>query len=90
VVKSMASQTKIVHVLLGTYELLAFRNLSGQLSRRSLDIHFRRYRCEDKRDLKIFRNILLTFKLSSRCRSPATLHSGWTCFMSGRSGAWVF
>jgi len=36
----MANQTKIVHVLLGTYELLALRNLSGQLSRRSLDIHF--------------------------------------------------
>ena len=62
VIKSMANQTKIVHVLLGTYELLAFRNLSGQLSRRSLDIHFCRYRCENKQDLEIFRNIVLTFQ----------------------------
>ncbi len=62
VIKSMANQTKIVHVLLGTYELLALRNLSGQLSRRSLDIHFCRYRCENKHDLEVFRNIVLTFQ----------------------------
>ena len=44
VIKSIANCTGTVHVLLGTYELLAFRNLSAQLSRRSIDIHFPRYR----------------------------------------------
>src|SRR5262249_17530493 len=44
--KSLASQTGCVHVLIGTYELLPCRNLSAQLSRRSLDIHFPRYRVE--------------------------------------------
>jgi energy-coupling factor transporter ATP-binding protein EcfA2 len=73
VIKSMANQTKIVHVLLGTYELLAFRNLSGQLSRRSLDIHFRRYRCEDASDLEIFRNVLLTFQGQLALPEPCDL-----------------
>src|SRR5260221_13115307 len=44
--KSLANRTKIPIVLLGTYELLPFRNLSAQLSRRSVDIHFRRYRAD--------------------------------------------
>ena len=38
--ESMASMTNTLHGLFGTYELLEFRNLSGQLSRRSIDIHF--------------------------------------------------
>ena len=38
--QSMASITNTLHGLFGTYELLEFRNLSGQLSRRSIDIHF--------------------------------------------------
>ena len=46
-VKSLASRSGIPHVLFGTYELLAMRNLSGQISRRSVDIHLRRYTAED-------------------------------------------
>jgi energy-coupling factor transporter ATP-binding protein EcfA2 len=84
VIKSMASQTKIVHVLLGTYELLAFRNLSGQLSRRSLDIHFCRYRCESKQDLETFRNILLTFQTQLPLPEPCDL-SPWLDLMYERS-----
>jgi energy-coupling factor transporter ATP-binding protein EcfA2 len=38
--KSLANLTGCVHVLIGTYELLPCRNLSAQLSRRSIDIHF--------------------------------------------------
>ena len=84
VIKSMANQTKIVHVLLGTYELLAFRNLSGQLSRRSLDIHFCRYRCEQKEDLEIFRNIVLTFQAQLPLPEPCDL-SLWTDLLYERS-----
>ncbi len=36
-IQSMASMTNTLHGLFGTYELLEFRNLSGQLSRRSID-----------------------------------------------------
>ena len=84
VIKSMASQTKIVHVLLGTYELLAFRNLSGQLSRRSLDIHFRRYHCEEKSDLQTFHNILLTFQAQFPLPDPCDL-SLWIDLLYERS-----
>lgn len=62
VVKSIANQTKTVHVLFGTYDLLAFRNLNGQLSRRSIDIHLARYRAEDPEDRQIFVNVVRSFE----------------------------
>lgn len=62
VIKSIANRTETVHVLLGTYELLAFRNLSAQLSRRSMDLHFQRYRAESGEDRQVFRSVLLTFQ----------------------------
>ena len=51
-----------MHVLLGTYELLAFRNLSAQLSRRCIDLHFQRYRADSAADRQIFQSVLLTFQ----------------------------
>jgi energy-coupling factor transporter ATP-binding protein EcfA2 len=62
VIKSIANRTQTIHVLLGTYDLLAFRNLSGQLSRRCIDVHFSRYRADNKDDLETFKNVLLTFQ----------------------------
>jgi energy-coupling factor transporter ATP-binding protein EcfA2 len=62
VIKAMANRTQTVHVLLGTYELLAFRNLSAQLSRRSLDLHFERYRADSAADRQVFQSVLLTFQ----------------------------
>jgi hypothetical protein len=60
--KSLANMTGILHGLLGTYELLTFRNLSGQLSRRSVDIHFPRYRADILEDVQAFKSILWTFQ----------------------------
>ena len=51
--KSLASRSGIPHVLFGTYELLGLRNLSGQISRRSVDIHLPRYTAEST-DLDCF------------------------------------
>lgn len=62
VIKSIANRTETVHVLIGTYELLPFRNLSSQLSRRSIDVHFARYKSDDHADVETFRNVLLTFQ----------------------------
>ena len=62
VIKSIANRTQTVHVLLGTYELLAFRNLSAQLSRRSIDLHFQRYQADSAADRQIFQSVLLTFQ----------------------------
>ncbi len=60
--KSLASLTGCVHVLFGTYELLPCRNLSAQLSRRSLDIHFRRYRVDDPDDAIAFQRVIFSFQ----------------------------
>jgi hypothetical protein len=60
--KSLSAMTGTVHVLIGTYELLRLADLSAQLSRRSTEIHFGRYRAESAEDLRAFRSVLLTFQ----------------------------
>jgi hypothetical protein len=60
--KSLASLTGCIHVLIGTYELLPCRNLSAQLSRRSLDIHFRRYRIDNPDDVVAFQRVIFSFQ----------------------------
>jgi energy-coupling factor transporter ATP-binding protein EcfA2 len=77
VLKSMANRTRTVHVLIGTYELLAFRNLSAQLSRRSTDIHFPRYRADHPEDRKAFRTILRTFEQQIPLPEPPDLVRDW-------------
>jgi hypothetical protein len=61
-IKSLASVSSTVHVLIGTYELLPFRNLSAQLSRRSIDVHFPRYQAERSEDYTAFRNAVFTLQ----------------------------
>lgn len=61
-IKSIADRTRVVHVLLGTYELSDFRNLSAQLSRRSRDIHFGRYRANIEDEFKAFLSTLYTLQ----------------------------
>lgn len=77
VVKSFANQTKTVHVLLGTYDLLAFRNLNGQLSRRSIDVHLARYRAKDPEDLQTFINVVRSFEKELPLEEPSDLVSNW-------------
>jgi hypothetical protein len=60
--KSLVNVTGVVHVLFGTYDLLAFRNLSGQLGRRCREIHLPRYRREQADDVLAFRRVLRTFQ----------------------------
>jgi ABC-type nitrate/sulfonate/bicarbonate transport system ATPase subunit len=62
IIKSLANMTKVVQVLIGTYELVAFLNLSGQLSRRSTVIHFPRYDAEDAEDIRLFGSVVLSFQ----------------------------
>ncbi|WP_413176394.1 AAA family ATPase [Anabaena azotica] len=58
-IKSMTNVTGVLHILIGTYELLNFRNLSGQASRRGLDIHFPRYLFQNEQDRQDFQGVLL-------------------------------
>jgi energy-coupling factor transporter ATP-binding protein EcfA2 len=77
VIKSLANRTNTVHVLFGTYELLAFRNLSAQLSRRSIDIHFPRYRLATPGDAKAFRTVLRSFEQQLPLPEPPDLIKEW-------------
>ncbi|MUG96989.1 AAA family ATPase [Scytonema sp. UIC 10036] len=58
-IKSMTNVTGVLHILIGTYELLNFRNLSGQASRRGLDLHFKRYLYQNETDRLDFQATLL-------------------------------
>ena len=77
VVKSFANQTKTVHILLGTYDLLAFRNLNGQLSRRSIDVHLARYRAENSEDRQTFINVVQSFEKELPFEEPSDLVGNW-------------
>lgn len=78
--KSLANMTSILHCLLGTYELLTFRNLSGQLSRRSVDIHFPRYQADNPNDIQAFKSVLLTFQRQIPLISEPDLVTHWEFF----------
>lgn len=58
-IKSMTNVTGVLHILIGTYELLNFQNLSGQASRRGLDVHFPRYLYQNEKDRLDFQAVLL-------------------------------
>jgi len=59
-IKSMATETGVLHVLIGTYDVLPFCNLDGQMARRGSEFHFARYHMEDENDCQAFRNAFLS------------------------------
>lgn len=77
VIKSMANKAQTAHVLYGTYDLLSFRNLNGQLSRRSIDIHFPRYRAESAEYRKAFISVLRSFAQQMPLAEPPDLVNNW-------------
>lgn len=77
VLKSLANRSNTIHVLCGTYELLRARNLSGQLSRRSIDIHFPRYDVGRVSDRRTFAKILQTFAAQMPFPRPPDLVNSW-------------
>jgi nucleoside-triphosphatase THEP1 len=62
VIKSLATETDTLIILFGTYGLQNFLNLSDQLSRRGHQVHFPRYRYNNKNELQIFEDILWSFQ----------------------------
>ncbi len=83
-IKSLATMTGTVHVLLGTYELL-IRDLSAQLSRRARDIHFPRYRLDRKSDVEAFQNVLWKFERHLPLEKQASLLEHWEfCYQRTR------
>ncbi len=78
--KSLANMTGVLHGLFGTYELLDFRDLSAQLSRRNIEIHFSRYKPNNSPDLKAFKSILFTFQKHLPLEQEPDLVSRWDYF----------
>jgi energy-coupling factor transporter ATP-binding protein EcfA2 len=76
-VKSLAIMAKTVHVLVGTYDLLVVRNLSAQLSRRSVDIHFSRYRATDESEIRAFKSVLWAFQRNVPLEEEPDLLQQW-------------
>jgi hypothetical protein len=58
-VKGLDFGLYIIHVLVGTYDLLSFTRLNGQTSRRGLPIHFPRYQLQREEDCTEFQAALL-------------------------------
>ncbi len=50
----------LTYMLIGTYDLLPFCNLDGQMARRGSEFHFARYHMEDETDCQAFRNAFLS------------------------------
>lgn len=62
-IKSAADESKALHVLFGTYELLLLRNASGQLGRRAVTVHFDRYRADSDDDVISFTEAVKSFQV---------------------------
>ncbi|MCZ8494036.1 ATP-binding protein [Priestia megaterium] len=76
-VKSLANMTNTTHILIGTYDLLSFVNLSGQLSRRSVDLNFPRYTLENKKDIEDFQQIIYSLQCKLPLRDQGDLLEHW-------------
>ncbi|KQL21235.1 AAA family ATPase [Cytobacillus solani] len=79
-IKSLASKFGVPIILFGTYELLSFRNINGQLGRRTKDIHFPRYNSENKDEIDAFKNVLWFFQKAFPLHQEPNLIDEWKYF----------
>jgi thymidine kinase len=79
-IKSLASKLGITIILFGTYELLSFRNLSGQLSRRGLDTDFPRYKSDVPEHIETFKKVLWFFQVHLPLHETPDLLGNWEYF----------
>ena len=82
--KSLAIMTRVVHVLVGTYDLMVFRNLSAQLSRRSIDVHFSRYRATSEPEVRAFKGVLWRMPMLFVKMIGRFVPKGWPHSTDGR------
>jgi hypothetical protein len=80
--KSLSGSNSVLYVLVGTYDLLSFGRLSGQLARRSQPIHFPRYQLQREEDCIEFQAALLTLlkKVPLRCDAETFVRLYWLYF----------
>ena len=87
--KSLSSTTQILHILVGTYDLLNFGQLNGQIGRRCSPVHFSRYRLEREADCLEFQSALVSLleQVPLRCDVETLVGSYWVYFYEGCIGA---
>jgi hypothetical protein len=85
-IKSLANLSGVTHVLAGNYSLLDVANLSGQLSRRSTLIHFRRYRGDSDADVHAFKRAIYTFQRDLPLQNEPDLLEFWEYLMIHSAG----
>jgi hypothetical protein len=86
--KSLSSTTQIIHILVGTYDLLNFGKLNGQIGRRCLPVHFSRYLLQREADCLEFQSVLVSLleKVPLRCDVETLVGSYWVYFYEGCIG----
>lgn len=75
-IKSLVDEAGVPFILIGTYELLAFRDLGDQLNNRSVDVHFPRYEPEGS-DLLKFRDSLYTMSQHMNVAKDFDIWANW-------------
>jgi hypothetical protein len=75
--KSLSNLARVNILLMGTHELLRVSDFNGQLSRRMIVRHFRRYRVENEADMKQFLGILKYFQERLPLEKEPDLVSHW-------------
>jgi len=85
-IKSLADMTNTTYVLMGTYDLLQFRLLNGQLGRRCMQIHFPRYRADQPDDVREFRKVLRTFQRHLPLVREPDLEGAWAYYYERSAG----
>ena len=85
--KSLSSAT--LHILVGTYDLLNFGKLNGQIGRRCLPVHFSRYLLQREADCLEFQSALVSLleQVPLRCDVETLVGSYWVYFYEGCIGA---
>ncbi len=77
IIKTLASSTKATIVLVGTFELLDLWDLSGQINRRSREIHLARYRIDVGQDKRRFLKMLEIFQQHLPLKQQPDLRRHW-------------
>jgi len=84
--KSLADMTNASYVLMGTYDLLPFRTLNGQLGRRLVQIHLPRYRLDIPADVREFKRVLRSFQKHLPLAQEPKLVGTWRYYYDRSAG----
>lgn len=87
ILKSLANISKVPIILTGNYDLLSYRDLNGQTIRRGNDIHVRRYKASNDKDIEAFINVLLAFQKHLPLEKEPDIIDHWDYFYSRTIGS---